>query len=317
MAYSNYFRAVLFGFLGSCIIFVLTTLYIIGAPTPTAHTLHAYYELKHSYANSLRSPKILIVAGSNATFGISSRMITEETGISAANLGTSAGWGANYILHQAQPLAKPGDTIVLPLEYEIYTVKASQSDALLDYILAYDPKYLLAHPWFIASVSRTRLIDGISAKFRTLPRVEINHMNKPYSGDAIENQEAMLTAKQRRITSTFPPLSIKGKLNDDALGSIREFAQWCRSQNIKLLATWPNTIGFEIYQERSYQEFFQSIEQFYKSIGVTMLGKYSDSMYDTSMFYDSVYHLTDRGVRIRTRQLIELLKPYLNREDAF
>ncbi len=310
MKYSSYFKSVLFGFLGSCIIFVLTTLYLIGTPTPSAYGAQAFYEIKSSYANSIKIPKILIVAGSNATYGISSRMITEETGIPAANLGTGAGFGAAYSLRLTRPLLKPGDTIVLPLEYEAYGLNPSQSEPLIEYVLAYDHEYLFTHPWLMLFVSRVTLMRGILAKFRTPPRVEVSQfINK--SGDAIDNYEEHMTAEQRQRISAIPPIRIKENLNDDALRSIREFARWCRSQNIKLVATWPNTLFFEVYQERSYQNIFQQIESFYKGIGVPILGKYSDFMYDQSMFYDSRYHLNNKGVRIRTKQIIKLLEPYL------
>ena len=315
MTYSNYFKSVLFSFLGCCIIFVLSILMIIGTPTSSAHATKELYEIKASYANSIKVPKILIVAGSNATYGISSSMITEETGIPTVNLGITAGFGS-YVLDLARLLANPGDTIVLPLEYETYGFNHLQSEPLIEYVLAYDPKYLLTHPWFIAFVPRTTLIRGIIALFRTPPRVDLSqYISK--SGDAIDNQEANITEKQRRVISATPPIKIKEKFNNDVLSSISEFAHWCRLQNIKLLATWPNTLWFEVYQERSYQNIFKNIEKFYKSIGVSMLGKYNDSMYDKSMFYDSRYHLTNRGVHIRTRQLIKLLELHLQKENTF
>ena len=57
----------------------------------------------------------------------------------------------------------------------------------------------------------------------------------------------------------------------------------------------------------------QNIKKFYNSIDVPVLGSYSEFMYDKSMFFDTVYHLNDRGRRYRTRQLIKLLQPYLSK----
>ncbi|NEO00101.1 MAG: hypothetical protein F6K50_32935 [Moorea sp. SIO3I7] len=78
-----------------------------------------------------------------------------------------------------------------------------------------------------------------------------------------------------------------------------------------MIATWPNTIWFDVYQEPRQQYFFKSIEHFYQRLGVTILGKAEDFMYDKSMFYDTSYHLHDLGVNHRTQQLIDLIKPYL------
>ena len=311
MTYSNYFKSVLYGFLSCCLVFVLTILYIVGTPTSSAYAANAFYQSKFKYANSINVPKILIVAGSNATYGINSHLIEKETGIPTVNLGSGAGFGAGYMLHLAQPLAKSGDTILLPLEYEAYELNPGHSEPLIDYVLAYDPQYLMTHPQLIASVPRSRLIGGILSKFHAPVKVEtLKYIDK--EGNAIDNSESKMTAEQRKSIAKIPPIITRGKLDRSALNQIKDFSQWCRSQNIKLLATWPNTLRFEEYQQPIYQNFFQAIENFYKNIGVAVLGKPSDFMYEQSMFYDSRYHLHDRGVMIRTRKLIGLIKSHLN-----
>ncbi|AOY82893.1 hypothetical protein BJP36_26265 [Moorena producens JHB] len=78
-----------------------------------------------------------------------------------------------------------------------------------------------------------------------------------------------------------------------------------------MIATWPNTICFDVYQEPRQQNFFKSIEYFYQRLGVPMLGNPEDFMSDKSMFYDTSYHLHDLGVNHRTKQLIDLIQPYL------
>ncbi len=172
MTYSNYFKSVLYGFLSCCLVFVLTILYIVGSPTSSAYAANAFYQSKFKYTNSINVPKILIVAGSNATYGINSHLIEKETGIPTVNLGSGAGFGAGYMLHLAQPLAKSGDTILLPLEYEAYELNPAHSEPLIDYVLAYDSKYLMTHPQLIASVPRSRLLGGILSKFHAPVTVE-------------------------------------------------------------------------------------------------------------------------------------------------
>ena len=62
------------------------------------------------------------------------------------NLGTHAALGTAYILHLAQAVAKPGDTVLLVLEYELYNygkVDQTWADKLLvDYLVSRDPAYL-------------------------------------------------------------------------------------------------------------------------------------------------------------------------------
>lgn len=308
---SKYFKSVMLGFLGGCLIFTGLIFSVRGIPTPSSQFVQSLYAFKSRYAQSITEPKIMIVSGSNATYGISTPMLSQATGMPAANFGIAAGLGASYLLHRAQPLAKPGDTIVLPLEYETYELNPYEAEPLIDYVLARDPQYFVKHPLFIPRVSRSRLMMGIQGKFRQPPEVDSSpHLNE--SGDTIRNREADITEAQRQAIAELTPMKIKGQFNEQALKSIREFAQWCRAHNIQLLATWPNTLWFKEYEQPDYQKFFQAIEDFYKSIGVTVLGNYRDAMYDRSLMYDTLkYHLTDRGVKIRTQHLIELLTPYL------
>lgn len=314
----TYLITIIISFSLSWIIFVLAALYQIGAPTSDSTGIYEFYKIKSNFAKSITNPELAIVAGSNALFGISSHLITQETGIPALNAGVNAGLGTDYILHQAKKLVKPGDTVILPLEYQLYMADSDKaSDVLVDYIFAHDSKYLLMHPSMIMKLSLPRLVTGIIAKIH-IPQQSKGEYYDPSklnaSGDATNNLEANITANMRKKTDRITPaIRIKGipTYNSSGFKSIKLFAAWCLSQKIRLIATWPNTIWFDIYKLPKYQKFFQAIEKFYQDIGVPVLGKYSDFMYDESMFFDTYYHLNDRGVRHRTRQTINLLRPYL------
>lgn len=319
MLYKKYLKSVLFSFIISWVLFVIAALYQVGVPTVSSSWIYELYTIKSNFANSIKTPKLLIVAGSNALFGISSRMITEQTGIPTVNAAIHAGLGNKYTFDSAQFLAKAGDTIILPLEYAFYTPGTGISNILVDYVFARDPKYLLTHPWFIALLSFERLKLGISVKHHT-SLIGDGYQSKTInaSGDETANREADITLDIRRKLDNTIPLKIKKKLMHGSarLRTIRNFSDWCHSKEIRLIATWPNTIWFESYQEPSFKEFTQTIENFYSSINVPVLGKYSDFMYDKAMFYDTNYHLHDRGVRHRTKQLIDLLQPYLSKMTA-
>lgn len=312
MPYQKYLKAVLFSFLVCWIIFSLAVLYQLGAPTESSRWIYELHNIKSSAAKSIKTPKLLIVSGSNALFGISSQMITQETGVPTVNTAIHAGLGSDYIFYRARSLAKNGDTVLLPLEYELYISGARSTDLLIDYVLARDPKYLITHPWFIALTSLQRVKTGISDKLHPPSKLEWGYQSKTInsSGDETNNRAADMTAEQHQIINKLRAIKISKQLSYDSpeFKIIRNFIDWCYRHNIKVFATWPNTIWFDTYKKPIYQDFFHKIEGFYKSIGVPVLGKYSDFMYDKSMFYDTHYHLNDRGTRQRTKQLIDLLK---------
>jgi len=318
MTYLRYVRAILPGFLLGCIIYLLGVFYQIGAPTDTSFPTYERYKIKFSRANSLNIPKLVVVSGSNADSGISCKMIQEETGVVCANGAGNVALGTDYILSIARSLIKPGDIVILPLEYELY-VDLKLNDQLIDYVFARDPKYfksadLMTQIRLISGISFERLILGIISKTKIIKSKTVGESYKFINeyGDRINIREADMTEKELKLITEAKPIIISGYVKSSHnMIRISKFVDWCHKNNIKVIATWPNTISFEVYKESRYQEFFQSIEDFYKNLSVPLLGKPIDFMYDKSMFYDSVYHLNDRGVSHRTRQLIDLLRPYI------
>ena len=62
---------------------------------------------------------------------------------------------------------------------------------------------------------------------------------------------------------------------------------------------------------KSLTAIFKTIIQFYQNLGVPVLGLPQDFMYEKDLFYDSIYHLNNEGIEIRTQQTLTLLKRYL------
>ena len=115
---------------------------------------------------------------------------------------------------------------------------------------------------------------------------------------------------------TVPRRVLRGTIQSTyGMAAIEKFVHWCRDNQIQVLATWPNTIWFDSYKEPSVQDAFESIKKNYESLDVPIVGKPEEAMFDMSLFYDSAYHLHDRGVRVRTEQLISSLRPYLANQN--
>ncbi len=320
MVYIRYFKSIFCGFLISSLIFLFAVLLQIGVPTESSRGIHEMYTIKSNMANSIDTPKLVIVAASNARFGISCSQIHKETSISCLNGATTFPLGTDYILTRSRSWLKPGDLVLLPLEYGHYLHDGKPSNLLIDYVLSRDPKYLLSlnlidQVRFISGISLERVEQGIVAKFQTPQSRNSGNQSATINeyGDETANRKADMTQKQ---IQTIAKMTSNNEISESitssqGMSSIIKFINWCKKHNINVIATWPNTIYFEVYKEPRQQEFFQSIEKFYQSQGVFILGKPEDFMYDKSMFYDSIYHLHDLGTNQRTKELIDLIKPYL------
>lgn len=69
-----------------------------------------------------------------------------------------------------------------------------------------------------------------------------------------------------------------------------------------MFVSWPNTIRHDEYEKLST---FSSLEKFYESLGVEVIGKPSLGMYPIDSFYDTQYHLNYDAIKVRTEDFIE------------
>ncbi len=309
----NYLRAVCLGFLVAAILFISLVVYQMGAPTPTSRWIDELNTLKSTYAQSIKIPKLLFVSGSNTLYGVSCQMITQETDIPCVNTALTQELGLDYILTHARRLAKPGDTIILPLEYQLYLADRTPSELSIDYVLAYDPDYLQFADLFtkinyIGGVSLPRLTAGILAKVTgKIPRSGSYENRINQNGDITDNDR--LTEKEYRLIERFQPFNLNEyQLRSYAQKTIGEFMQWCDRHQVRAIATWPSTVYFEEYQQPGAQAFFESIKNLYQTLNVPILGTPEEFMYEKSLFFNSVYHLSDRGRTQRTRQIMDFFR---------
>jgi hypothetical protein len=190
--------------------------------------------------------------------------------------------------------------------------------------LAREPDYIISSNLIkkirlLGGISFKRLTKGIIAKFKPPKKRKDGYQSNTINdyGDETNNSEANMTEYHyQRVASEKPmrPLLEGGYFTSTTgMNVIKEFVNWCSQNNIKVIATWPNTIWFEEYAQPETEKYFQSIKDFYQSINVPILGEPQYFMYDRSFFFDTIYHPNDRGTRRRTKKLIELLSPYLDK----
>ncbi|MGB5898533.1 MAG: hypothetical protein WBG66_10080 [Geitlerinemataceae cyanobacterium] len=326
MNYIRYIKSILVGFITGFFVFLIVFLFQVGSPTQIrgdAAWINFLYTTKSQIARSISTPKLFVVSGSNSLFGISCKTIHDRLDIGCVNFGTHAGISVDYMLYRTKAVAQPGDTVILPLEYSLYTENGTPSDVFIDYVVSRDPKYLLSlnpvlESKFVFGMSFERLKTGILSKFN--PQPDRFYIETPYHpdrinqyGDQTYNTVANIAEKQANAVAEIQPMTEMVYYIQSSYGmtQIQEFVTWCRQHNIQVLATWPNTVWFDFYQGKTKTEYWQSIKDFYHRIQVPILGEPEDFLYDKSLFFDTLYHLNDRGVNKRTQQLIELLKPYL------
>jgi hypothetical protein len=300
----------------------------LGVPTDMSRWAFEISQKKKLLAEKTPSPRILLVGGSATLFGISAQEMEKETGRRTLNLATFAGLGTSYLLHEAQKMIKPGDTVLLVLEYELYSegkLTRDQADlSLIDYLMARDPAYLrslsLPEQWNVFMLAPTgRLLHGLKRRWHPRPppsdagAYSVNNIDS--WGDQIHHPRN-LRPKNREAMQKKSTLA--RDLPEDAGGFavVESFCQWARANHVAVLATYPNLYDQPEYHLPGAEHTAETIKNFFSRLDVPVVGNYTDSLLPADQFFDTVYHLTDEACAVRTRRLDIKLKPYLEGPNA-
>ena len=299
----------------------------LGAPTESSRWCYEITRQKQSLANAISGPRILLVGGSSVHFGLSARLITEVTGKPAVNFGTHAALGPAYIFHVMKGVARPGDTVLLALEYEAFgptgTNSLSWDDPLyLDYIASRDPAYFLNLPVgeqfeLTMIMQQSRLLKGLKCKFRPDPPHElgppydVTQVNK--NGDLIGHTRANRPANAPAVQIPIKLLLTGPPATDAGWAPIADFCHWARTNGIHVLATFPPAADQAAYNEPPARRTIDRIGAFYKSLGVPILEPARSVILPADRFFDTRYHLVEEEQLARTIRLIPLLMEQLNK----
>ncbi len=280
-----------------------------------------WYRHKEEVAAKLPSPRILVVGGSSALYGITARRIEDVTGVRAVNFGVHGALSLEYQLDKIRRVAREGDTVLLALEYALY-LPGEVNTVFSDYVLGADPGFLGELPmselpqWTLAaSWDRTleRLVALPHQRKKLREEVDWELENKFNDrGDRISNLSADQGVFNAEAIEDLGPLRtiVKGDWSEpsEAWTTIGKFVGWCRESGVEVLATFPNTIYFAEYEGGELEAVSRILEEGYATLGVPLLGTAEEFMYPEKDFFDSIYHLNRAASEARTDRLIELLR---------
>lgn len=263
---------------------------------------------KHRLLNSTPSPKIIIIGGSSAAFGVDSQVIAEKTGYPVINMGLNVGLGLHYTLEEVRSSIEKGDIIIISPEYEQFGSAIDESGVppVLVAITPTSVRYATS-PW-----QYVKIFSGLNI----MTKVEILSLagairNKPVKcasvlycrtsfnahGDFVAHLEQ---PSQLKISEHIPPLeSTPSRLS---LQAIENFTLYADSKGVQVLFTFPPLA--RSYFE-SNREAIGAIERGVQEIPkLVVIDRPKDHEYDDDMFFDSEYHLNKVGRNMRTEQIL-------------
>ena len=323
----SFFISIAAGFVLSAAIYFGLFFLQLGVPTTQWAWLHSIIEMKLTTAAAITKPKLLVVAGSSALYGISAEEIERQTGFPTVNFGTNAALGPAIMFHLTQKVCRPGDTVLLAFEYEGYLfgkLTGDTSDELLiNYSLGHDRAYvrsLSLHEQLKLALLTPgdRLWGGVRAVFAKPKQDEAaaGFIRSVLEGINSHGDQTNAVPERRpehsAARSMLCYIAAYGFSPSPAgLQPIREFCEWAKANNIRVLATFPTTCHRPEYDLPAAQQMPVQFRAFYAAMGVPVLGELSEAMLPEEQMFDTMYHPMRDAALERTRRLLVHLAPYL------
>jgi len=289
---------------------------------PELGNMDLYYRKKDVIAKSFgNAPKMLIVGGSSAFYGIDAVLMEKKLNIHVLNYGLHAGLGLEYQLKRLLRMLNNNDSLLLAFEGPLYTTESNQfSELLHHYVFSYDQAYLLDIGFKQAiqafyGIPLRDFLDSWKIWKQTVKR------KNPLSGRLKESDWVMFVDKRggRHAADTWvrPMLEKASRVELKPYTSklLKNFMHEAKKRNVKVFFTWPTTYKRADFLSKDSKIKGQELLQFMQTQGIVVIDNYTDHLYPFSFYTDTPYHLSRAGTHIRTEKLIESLRPYFGQNS--
>lgn len=242
--------------------------------------------------------RVVIVAGSNALFSFDSEQLSQTLGRPVVNFASAAGLGLRYLLERAKAQLKPGDVVLLPLEYIFYN-DASVTDVTL-------PLHIYSHPVYLEYfplVERASIVmhTPFQSMLESGTATEATMRNKLFESDSL-NAHGDLRAevvhqlyKDYHLSQHQYSMAYTEQFNSRSRQLLSDFVQWAHGRNIGVIAMPPAVQKHPGLQSKHAQQHKQTIRMFWEQQGIPFLVDHELLEFSKTNMFDTAYHLNERG----------------------
>jgi hypothetical protein len=263
---------------------------------------------KHKLLNSIKAQKMILLGGSNVSFGINSKVLENKFQKPTVNMGIHAGIGLRYMINDIKLYLKKGDLIILIPEYEhFYTDNFYGDVELASIIFDIEPQsknllnrkqwiHLLKYlPTFSAKKIKNfipTLIRDKNVDIDIYHRKSFNEYGDAYLHWTLPNQNYIHA----------PLLKGDEKVNEEVISFLKEFKLFVNQKGARLLI-FPPVIDNTSFNNK--KTIITKIAKELKNNDIAFECEPISFCYNDSLFFNSYYHLNKFGVDKRTLQLLK------------
>ena len=287
------------------IILIFTVLFV---PDNTVKSsLLGAYPFKHELLKKIKTKKIILLGGSNLSFGIDSRQIEKALKKPVINMGIHAGVGLEFMINDIIPYVKEGDTLIVVPEYEhFYTDNFYGEMELISVLFDIEPdskKLINREQWkhlfkYLPSYAAKKLKNYVSSFLKNKEEpISIYHKKSFNSyGDAYLHWSLPNQSYLPSVINTGDET-----VNKDVINQLIELKHDLENKHATLLIFPP------VIDETSFNHqeiIIRKINDALSSNNLSFVSNPINYRYSNHLFFNSYYHLNKTGVDKRTHQLI-------------
>ncbi len=291
---------------------VISFIILVGLFIPrVTKNQNLYYSLKdkHDRLLNFEGQRIILVGGSNLSFGINSGMIEEELGIPVVNMGLHAGLGLKFMLDDIRNDIRKNDIVILSPEYSLF----------------FDNNWYGTTPMIEMFIINPEVYKNINFKnnksiIGDLPNIALKNILKYLISSyySFLGKKKNIGVYERKSFNKYgdviahynldneiydSPKILGDSLNYEAFNYVKIFKE--EIENKGALFIYINCSINEKSLINNSQK-INFINKHLKKLSITK-GELIE-IYPDSLFFNSHYHLNKKGVEIRTQNIINKLK---------
>jgi hypothetical protein len=294
------------------IIFFTIALAFIAYPYNIKMGRASYIDKQNRLINT-SSPKIIIIGGSNANYGLYSKILEDSLKRPVVNISLNAEVGLEFMFNMVNGFIKKDDWVVVMPEYKFFDSNFDQSNNLTVYqIVSCFPesiKYLtkkqLVNSIFFLNKLNSTNIESIGYLVRNRkPKNRYNYnIYGDYEGHKFSS-DTTTTLKEYDKNYSKPNIQFN-TLNKNTLSAFNMLKNNCEKNGAELLISFPVYLN-SLIDETLPQLMKENLRDF------NWISDYKTYAYDTSYLYDTPYHLKFKFRNERSLKLVKDIQAYLS-----
>ena len=258
------------------------------------------------------SPRMILVGGSNVSFGIDAELMQRTLGIPVINDGLHAGLGLAP-LRELKDYIHEGDVIIISLEYNLFVNQdvMNGDPAFLSDWIEYSPSRIkyLSDPWKEAPrIYAIMLQRKVNRKVNTylfggsLNSVRDVFVGTKYdlNGDFIGHLQESSPNRQKIPAKPYPVSGVQ----ESIIIFLEDFNRMARERGARVYFEAPASrqSNCKATGQAQLADFFKTLAE---RSSIPILTPLDEVCLPNKYFFDSEYHLNAQGRELRTKRLIE------------